>query len=46
MAASVQLTLNGRADVIITGDADLLALYPWRNITILSSIHFLGKVKS
>jgi uncharacterized protein len=32
----LEVALNGRADVIITGDADLLALHPWRGIAILS----------
>ena len=32
----LEVALNGRADVIITGDADLLALHPWRDIAILS----------
>jgi uncharacterized protein len=31
----LEVALNGRADVIITGDADLLALHPWREIAIL-----------
>ena len=30
-----EVALNGRADVI-TNDADLLALHPWREIEILS----------
>jgi putative PIN family toxin of toxin-antitoxin system len=32
----LEVALNGRADVIITGDADLLGMHPWRKITILS----------
>jgi putative PIN family toxin of toxin-antitoxin system len=32
----LEVVLNGRADVIITGDADLLALHPWRGIVIAS----------
>jgi putative PIN family toxin of toxin-antitoxin system len=32
----LEVALNGRADVVITGDADLLALHPWRDIAILS----------
>jgi predicted nucleic acid-binding protein len=32
----LEVALNGRPDVIVTGDADLLALHPWREITILS----------
>jgi putative PIN family toxin of toxin-antitoxin system len=32
----LEVALNGRADAIITGDADLLGLQPWREIAILS----------
>jgi putative PIN family toxin of toxin-antitoxin system len=32
----LEVALNGRADVIITGDADLLEMHPWRGIAILS----------
>ena len=32
----LEVALNGRADVIITGDADLLAMHPWREVEILS----------
>src|ERR1700746_1727769 len=32
----LEVALNGRADVIITGDEDLLELHPWRDVTILS----------
>jgi putative PIN family toxin of toxin-antitoxin system len=42
----LEVALNGRADVIITGDADLLGMHPWREIAVLSPAHFLGKVKS
>jgi putative PIN family toxin of toxin-antitoxin system len=42
----LEVALNGRADVIITGDADLLGMHPWREIAVLSPTHFLGKVKS
>jgi putative PIN family toxin of toxin-antitoxin system len=42
----LEVALNGRADVIITGDADLLEMHPWRGIAVLSPAHFLGKVKS
>src|SRR5580658_1765590 len=41
----LEVALNGRADVIITGDADLLGMHPWREIAVLSPAH-LGKVKS
>jgi putative PIN family toxin of toxin-antitoxin system len=32
----LEVALNGRADVIITGDVDLLRMHPWREIEILS----------
>jgi uncharacterized protein len=32
----LEVALNGRADLILTGDADLLAMNPWRGIAILS----------
>ena len=32
----LEVALNGRANGIITGDADLRALNPWRGIAILS----------
>ena len=37
----LEVALNGRADVIITGDADLLALHPWREVKILSPVDYL-----
>lgn len=37
----LEVALNGRAHAIITGDADLLALHPFRNIPILSPRQFL-----
>jgi putative PIN family toxin of toxin-antitoxin system len=38
----LEVALNGRADVIITGDADLLAMHPWRGIAILSPGSYLA----
>jgi len=32
----LEAALNGRANLILTGDADLLAMNPWRGIVILS----------
>ena len=32
----LEVALNGKADLIVTGDADLLGLHPWREIIILS----------
>jgi putative PIN family toxin of toxin-antitoxin system len=37
----LEVALNGRADVIITGDADLLRMHPWREIEILSPTVYL-----
>jgi putative PIN family toxin of toxin-antitoxin system len=39
----LEVALNGRADVIITGDADLLGMHPWRGISILSPSAYLRK---
>ena len=32
----LEVALNGKAELILTGDADLLALHPWQEIAILS----------
>ena len=37
----LEVALNGRADGIITGDLDLLAMHPWRGVKILSPSGFL-----
>jgi putative PIN family toxin of toxin-antitoxin system len=37
----LEVALNGRADVIITGDGDLLAMNPWRGIAIVSPKDYL-----
>ena len=39
----LEVALNGRADVIITGDADLLTLHPWRQIAIASPAEYLKR---
>ena len=39
----LEVALNGRADVIITGDADLLGMHPWRGISNLSPSAYLRK---
>jgi uncharacterized protein len=39
----LEVALNGRADVIITGDADLLALHPWREIAIVTPAEYLKR---
>jgi putative PIN family toxin of toxin-antitoxin system len=38
----LEVALNGRADVIITGDADLLEMHPWRGIDVLTPAHYLS----
>jgi len=38
----LEVALNGRADVIITGDQDLLAMNPWRGIAIVSPRDYLA----
>ena len=38
----LEVALNGRADVIITGDEDLLAMNPWRGIAIVSAKNYLS----
>lgn len=38
----LEVALNGRADVIVTGDADLLRMNPWRGIKILTPADYLG----
>ena len=37
----IELAINGRADVIVSGDGDLLALNPFRNIPIVTPAAFL-----
>jgi len=39
----LEVALNGKADLILTGDADLLALHPWRGIAILSPAEYLER---
>jgi predicted nucleic acid-binding protein len=36
--------VNGGADVLITGDADLLALNPYEGIPILAAVDYLAKI--
>jgi uncharacterized protein len=37
----LEVALNGRADVIITGDADLLRMDPWRGIAVVMPATYL-----
>lgn len=39
----LDVAVHGRADVIVTGDADLLALHPFRGIEILSPADYLDR---
>ena len=39
----LEVALNGRADLIVTGDADLLRMNAWRDIEILSPADYLKK---
>jgi uncharacterized protein len=36
----LDLAINGRADLILTGDKDLLVLNPFRGITIVAPVTF------
>jgi len=40
----LELAVSGKADVIVTGDADLLVLHPFRGIAILNPQGFLKSV--
>jgi predicted nucleic acid-binding protein len=37
----LELAVNGRAAYIISGDADLLVLHPFRDIAIMTAAEFL-----
>lgn len=39
----LDVAVNGRADVIVTGDGDLLALHPFRGIAILTPAAYLQR---
>lgn len=38
----LEVALNGRANVIITGDAHLLGMHPWRAVAILTPTSYLS----
>ena len=40
----LELAVNGSATCVVTGDADLLALHPFRGIPILTPADFLALV--
>ena len=37
----LEVALNGRADLIITGDADLLRMHPWHEIAVVTPTDYL-----
>jgi putative PIN family toxin of toxin-antitoxin system len=37
----LEVALNGRADAIVTGDADLLEMHPWRGVYITTPAAYL-----
>jgi putative PIN family toxin of toxin-antitoxin system len=39
----LEVALNGRADLILTGDEDLLSMHPWRSVEILAPVDYLGR---
>lgn len=39
----LEAALNGKADVILTGDSDLLVLHPWHKIAIMSPANYLRR---
>ena len=39
----LDVAVNGRADVIVTGDGDLLALHPFRGIAILTPAAYVER---
>lgn len=39
----LEAALNGRADVIVTGDADLLVMNPWRETQILTPTDYVKR---
>ena len=41
----LELALTGSAEFIVTGDADLLVLHPYRSIHIVSSSVFLDRIE-
>jgi uncharacterized protein len=39
----LEVALNGRGDVIVTGDRDLLRMNPWGNVAILPPLRYLER---
>lgn len=42
----LEVAVNGRADVLVTGDGDLLTLNPFRGIAILTAADYVGRPTS
>jgi uncharacterized protein len=40
----LELALDGKAEVLVTGDSDLLCMHPWRGIAILSPADYLARI--
>ncbi len=40
----LEVALNGDADLILTGDQDLLVLAPWRGISIVTPAEYLEQM--
>jgi putative PIN family toxin of toxin-antitoxin system len=40
----LEVAVNGAADSLVSGDPDLLALHPFRDIPVLTPAHFLAAV--
>jgi uncharacterized protein len=39
----LELAINGRADLIVTGDRDVLEFNPYRDVSIVTPAEYLGK---
>jgi uncharacterized protein len=39
----LSLAIDGRANIVLTGDADLLSLHPFRNVEIISPANYLKR---
>jgi uncharacterized protein len=39
----LEVALNGNAELILTGDADLLALDPWQGIAVVSPAGYIRR---
>lgn len=42
----LETALTGRADCLVTGDGDLLAMSPFRDVSILRPVEFLGSFRA